>query len=164
MSKVHNFSAGPCILPQEVLTQASEAVKELSGIGLSLIEISHRSKDFVKVMEDAQQLVKDLLNVPDNYSVLFLQGGASLGFYKTALNFIKEGQTAHYINTGTWAKKAIKEAKLVGDVNVLASSEEQMINRVFNPTSILNLESGILLEYNKRKFKEILNQQIESQD
>ena len=145
MSKVHNFSAGPCILPQEVLTQASAAVKELSGIGLSLIEISHRSKDFVKVMEDAQQLVKDLLNVPDNYSVLFLQGGASLGFYKTALNFIKEGQTAHYINTGTWAKKAIKEAKLVGDVNVLASSEDKNFNYI--PKGFDIPTSGSYLHY-----------------
>lgn len=145
MSKVHNFSAGPCILPQEVLTKASEAVKELNGIGLSLIEISHRSKDFVKVMEDAQQLVKDLLNVPDNYSVLFLQGGASLGFYKTALNFIKEGQTAHYINTGTWAKKAIKEAKLVGDVNVLASSEDKNFNYI--PKGFDIPTSGSYLHY-----------------
>ena len=103
--KIHNFSAGPCILPQEVLKKASESVKELDNIGLSLIEISHRSKEFVAIMENAQNLVKELLNVPDNYSVLFLQGGASLGFYKTALNFLKEGETAHYINTGTWAKK-----------------------------------------------------------
>ena len=122
---IHNFSAGPCILPAEVLQQASDAVKELDGIGLSLIEISHRSKEFVKVMEDAQQLVKDLLNVPDNYSILFLQGGASLGFYKAALNFLKEGETAYYANTGTWASKAIKEARLVGNVEVLASSEDR---------------------------------------
>ena len=128
--KIHNFSAGPCILPAEVLQKASDAVKEFDGIGLSLIEISHRSKEFVKVMDDAQQLVKDLLNVPDNYSILFLQGGASLGFYITALNFLKEGETAHYINTGTWSKKAIKEAKLVGDVNILASSEDKNFNYI----------------------------------
>lgn len=128
--KIHNFSAGPCILPQEVLQKASDAVKELDNIGLSLIEISHRSKEFVAVMEKAQALVKELLNVPDNYSILFLQGGASLGFYKTALNFLKEGETAHYINTGTWATGAIKEAKLVGDVNVLATSEDKNFNYI----------------------------------
>lgn len=128
--KIHNFSAGPCILPQEVLQKASESVKELDNIGLSLVEISHRSKEFVAIMENAQNLVKELLNVPENYSVLFLQGGASLGFYKTALNFLKEGETAHYINTGTWAKNAIKEAKMVGDVNVLASSEDNNFNYI----------------------------------
>lgn len=125
MSKVHNFSAGPCILPQSVLQQASQAVTELDGIGLSLIEISHRSKEFVAVMEEARDLVKELLNVPDNYSVLFLQGGASLGFYITALNFFKEGGKGAYINTGTWANGAIKEAKLVGDVDVIGSSEDK---------------------------------------
>lgn len=128
--KIHNFSAGPCILPQEVLQKASDAVRELDNNGLSLIEMSHRSKEFVAVMEKAQSLVKELLNVPDNYSILFLQGGASLGFYKTALNFLKEGETAHYLNTGTWASGAIKEAKLVGDVNVLASSEDKNFNYI----------------------------------
>ncbi len=130
MNKVHNFSAGPCILPQEVLKQASEAVVNFDDLNLSLIEISHRSKNVVAVMEKAQNLVKELLNVPDNYDILFLQGGASLGFYMAAMNFLKEGGKAHYVNTGTWAKKAIKEAKLVGDVNVLASSEDQNFNYI----------------------------------
>lgn len=131
MKKVHNFSAGPSILPQEVLKKASESVLEYNGIGLSLIEISHRSKEFIGVMENAKALVKELLNVPDNYEVLFLQGGASLGFYITALNFHKGGK-AGYINTGTWAKKAIKEAKLVGDVEVLGSSEDKNFNYIPN--------------------------------
>ena len=85
MSKVHNFSAGPCILAPEVIEGAANAVKELDNIGLSLIEISHRSKEFIAIMDEAQSLVREILDVPDNYSVLFLQGGASLGFHMTAL-------------------------------------------------------------------------------
>ena len=123
--KVHNFSAGPCILAPEVLEQASQAVKELNDIGLSLIEISHRSKEFVAVMEEARSLVKELLNVPDGYTVLFLQGGASLGFYIAAINYMKSGGKAAYVDTGAWSAKAIKEAKLLGDVEVIGSSEDK---------------------------------------
>lgn len=125
MSKVHNYSAGPCILPQEVLQQASEAVANFNDSGLSLIEISHRSKAFVDVMENARSLVKELLGVPDGYQVLFLQGGASLGFLKAAYNFLPMGETAAYINTGTWANKAIKEAQRVGNVMEIASSKDK---------------------------------------
>lgn len=125
MNKIHNFSAGPCILPPSVLQKASEAVQELDGMGLSLIEISHRSKEFVAIMERARSLVKELLQVPEGYSVLFLQGGASLGFYISAINLMREGGNAGYVNTGTWASKAIKEAKRLGDVAVLASSEDK---------------------------------------
>lgn len=128
MSKIHNFSAGPCILPQEVLSKASKAVTELDGIGLSLIEISHRSKEFVAIMDKAQALVKELLNVPENYSVMFLQGGASLGFYMAAMNFMKT--KAAYINTGAWSKKALKEAKLVGEVDLIATSEDKNCNYI----------------------------------
>lgn len=130
MNKIHNFSAGPCILPQSVLQKASDAVKELDGIGLSLIEISHRSKEFVAIMERARGLVKELLGVPEGYSVLFLQGGASLGFYIAASNMMKEGGKAAYVNTGTWAKKAIAEAKLLGDIDVVASSEDSNFNYI----------------------------------
>lgn len=122
--KIHNFSAGPCILPASVLEQAAQAVKELDGSGLSLIEISHRSKPFVAVMDEARQLVKDLLKVPEGYEVLYLQGGASLGFLTAAYNFNTLGKTAAYVNTGTWSSKAIKEAKLLGDVDVVSSSKE----------------------------------------
>lgn len=125
MSKVHNFSAGPCILPQEVFKEASEAILNFNGLDLSLIEISHRSKDFVAVMEEARSLVKELLNVPEGYSVLFLQGGASLGFLMAAYNLTIDGnKKSAYINTGTWADKAIKEANFVGEANVIASSKE----------------------------------------
>lgn len=131
MAKIHNFSAGPCILPQEVLEKASKAVRSWENAkGLSLVEISHRSKEFVEVMDNAQRLVKELLNVPEGYSVLFLQGGASLGFYMTALNFMKENGKAAYVNTGAWSKKAIKEAKLVGNVDVVATSEDKNFNYI----------------------------------
>lgn len=124
--KTHNFSAGPCILPQEVLQQAAAAVQNFNDLNLSLIEISHRSKDFVKVMEDAQALVKELLNVPEGYSVLFLQGGASLEFLMVAMNLMKaENGSAAYTNTGTWSNKALKEAKAFGEVIVVGSSEDK---------------------------------------
>ncbi|HIP32995.1 MAG TPA: 3-phosphoserine/phosphohydroxythreonine transaminase [Crocinitomicaceae bacterium] len=125
----HNFGAGPCILPQTVFKQASDAVLDFNG--LSLLEVSHRSPDFVEVMEEVQSLVKKTLNVPAGYSVLFLQGGASLGFTITALNMMRDSKKAGYINTGTWAKGAIAEAKAVGiDVNVFASSEDQNFNYI----------------------------------
>ncbi len=124
MSKVHNYSAGPCILPEEVLKKASQSVIELDGIGLSLVEISHRSKEFVAIMEKARALVSELLNVPDNYTVLFLQGGASLGFYMSAINFMKnEGGKGAYVDTGAWSAGAIKEASLLGEAVTIASSK-----------------------------------------
>lgn len=123
MSKKHNFGAGPCILPQEVLKEAAQAVLDFNG--LSILEVSHRSKDFVAVMDEAQELVKKALNVPAGYSVLFLQGGASLGFLITALNMARDNKKAAYINTGQWSSNAIKQAKMAGlDVNVIASSED----------------------------------------
>ena len=125
MSKVHNFSAGPCILPPSVLKQASDAALNFDGLDLSLLEISHRSKNFVAVMEKAQSLVKELLGVPEGYSVLFLQGGASTQFITLPYNFLKVGGKAAYVNTGTWAKNAIKEGALVGEMELVASSEEK---------------------------------------
>ncbi len=128
--KVHNFSAGPCILPKDVLKQASEAVLNFDNLDLSLIEISHRSKNFVKVMEEAQSLVRELLNVPEGYSILFLQGGASLEFVMVPFNLMKEGGKAAYTDTGTWANKAIKEAKRLGEVDVVASSKDKNYNYI----------------------------------
>lgn len=123
--KKHNFSAGPCILPQEVFKQASEAILNFNNLDLSLIEISHRSSDFVEVMDRAQSLVKEMMGLPEGYSVMFLQGGASMQFLMTPYNLMKDGGSAAYTNTGTWAKKAIKEAKRFGDVTVLGSSEDK---------------------------------------
>ena len=128
--KKHNFSAGPCILPQEVLKKAAESVLNFNGIDLSLIEISHRSKEFVDVMENARSLVKELLNLPEGYSVLFLQGGASLEFLMTAYNLMKVDGKAGYMDTGAWSAKAIKEAKQFGEVNVFASSKDKTYNYI----------------------------------
>ena len=128
--KKHNFSAGPCILPQEVLKKASEAVVNFNNINLSLIEISHRSKEFVEVMENARNLVKELLQVPQGYSVLFLQGGASLEFLMAAYNLLKVNGTAAYLDTGAWSAKAVKEAKLLGNVDVIASSKDKTYNYI----------------------------------
>jgi len=123
--KKHNFSAGPCILPQEVLKKASEAVVNFNGLNLSLIEISHRSKDFVEVMETARSLVKELLELPKGYSVLFLQGGASLEFLMSAYNLMKVDGKAAYLDTGAWSSKAIKEAQGLGDVTIMGSSKDK---------------------------------------
>ena len=119
-----NFYAGPAILHEDVLRKASEAVAELNGIGLSLVEISHRSKDFVAIMERAQQLVKQLLGVNDDYEVLFLQGGASSQFLMVPYNMLENG-TAFYLDTGSWSSKAIKEARLFGNTKVVASSKDR---------------------------------------
>lgn len=128
--KRHNFSAGPCILPQDVLKQASAAILNFNDDNLSLIEISHRSKPFVTVMDNAISLVKELLNVPKGYSVLFLQGGASMEFLMVAMNLMKVDGKAAYINTGTWAKKAILEATMLGEVIVLGDSSDKNYNYI----------------------------------
>ncbi|SNY99825.1 3-phosphoserine/phosphohydroxythreonine transaminase [Flagellimonas pacifica] len=127
--KKHNFSAGPCILPQEVMLKASEAVMELDGIGLSLIEISHRSKEFVAIMEKARSLALELLGLEGKgYQALFLQGGASSQFLMAAYNLLEK--KAGYVNTGTWSLKAIKEARLFGDIVEVASSQDQNFNYI----------------------------------
>ena len=127
--KKHNFSAGPCILPQEVFKEASEAVLNFNNSGLSILEISHRSPGFVAVMEEARALALELLGLQDKgYTALFLQGGASLQFLMTAYNFLE--QKGAYLDTGTWSAKAIKEAKLLGDVEVVASSKDKNYNYI----------------------------------
>ena len=120
--KKYNFGAGPCILPREVIEKTASAILDFNGIGLSLSEISHRSKDFQPVMDEAMALVKEVLNVPEGYSVLFLGGGASLEFCMIPFNFLVK--KAGYLNTGVWAKKAMKEAKLFGEVVEVASSAD----------------------------------------
>jgi phosphoserine aminotransferase len=130
MTKIHNFSAGPGILPPEVLKQASEACINFDNMNLSLLEISHRSKNYVAVMDEARQLVKDLFEVGDEYEVFYLGGGASLQFAMVPYNLLTEGGTAAYTNTGVWASKAIKEAKMLGNVNVVASSEDKKFSYI----------------------------------
>ncbi|WP_339701367.1 3-phosphoserine/phosphohydroxythreonine transaminase [uncultured Marixanthomonas sp.] len=127
--KKHNFSAGPCILPQPVLRKASEAILNFNGLDLSLIEISHRSKDFVAVMERAQTLALEHLGLQDKgYKALFLQGGASMEFLRIAYNLLEN--KAAYLNTGTWSSKSIKEAKLFGEIVEVASSKDQNFNYI----------------------------------
>ena len=126
MNKKHNFSAGPCILPQEVFEKSAQAVLDFNGIGLSILEISHRSKDFVPVMDEARAIVKRLLNLNDDYEVLYLGGGASLQFLMVPFNLMKEENgKAAYLDTGTWASNAIKEAKRLGTVHVVGSSKAE---------------------------------------
>jgi phosphoserine aminotransferase len=125
MNKIHNFSAGPSILPREVIEQAAQAVLEFDNMNLSLLEISHRSKNFEAVMNEARQLVKEILNLREGYEVIFLQGGATLGFHTVAMNMMREGGKAAYVNTGVWASGAIKEAKLLGQVDVIGDSSDK---------------------------------------
>lgn len=123
MNKIHNFSAGPSILAPSAFEKSIEDIRNFAGTGLSVLEISHRSKEFEKVVEDSRQIVKRLMGLSDDFDVLFLQGGASTQFFQIPHNFLVNG--AAYTKTGTWASGAIKEAKLYGEVNVLASSEDR---------------------------------------
>jgi len=133
--KIHNFSAGPCILPKEVMAKAALAVVEYNNSGLSIIEMSHRSKDFIEVMDKAVALVAELLDVPNEYEVLFLQGGASLQFSMLVQNLLPINGKSAYINTGIWSSKAIKEAELFGNVDIVASSKDE--NFSYIPKSIV---------------------------
>ena len=119
MSRVFNFSAGPAVIPDAVLEQIRQDIPDWNDIGMSVMEISHRSKEFVSVAEKAEQDLRDLLAIPDNYSVLFPQGGASLQFAMAPLNLSSAGQVVDYVQTGSWSRKAIGEAGKFCDVNVL---------------------------------------------
>ncbi len=126
--KKYNFNPGPSVLPEITLKKTAEAVLNLNGSGLSIMEISHRSKDFEAILKEAVSLMKELLSIPGGYSVLFLQGGASLQFSMVPYNFLNK--KAAYLDSGSWASKAIKEAKLFGEVNVVASSKESNYNHI----------------------------------
>ncbi|WP_313807953.1 3-phosphoserine/phosphohydroxythreonine transaminase [Flavobacterium sp.] len=129
--KKHNFSAGPCILPQEVFEKAAQAVLDFNGMGLSILEISHRDKAFVAVMEEARALALELLGLTGKgYQVLFLQGGASMEFLRIPYNLMRENGKAAYLDTGTWASGAIKEAKAFGETVVVASSKPENYNHI----------------------------------
>lgn len=129
--KKHNFSAGPAILPAPVLKEAAKAVANYEGIGLSLLELSHRGPEFTAIIEEANALMQELLQLPPQYKVLWLTGGASTQFYMIPMNLLDANETAAYADTGTWANKAIKEAKGFGNVQVLASSKDH--NYTFIP-------------------------------
>ncbi len=123
MKKVHNFNAGPCVLPDQAIEKSIEALKDFAGTGMSVIEVSHRSKEWQAVMDECRSLWKELLNIPDTHEVLFLGGGASMEFLYVAMNFLEK--KAAYLETGVWAKKALKEAKGLGEAYALASSADK---------------------------------------
>ncbi|MBO4324578.1 MAG: aminotransferase class V-fold PLP-dependent enzyme, partial [Lachnospiraceae bacterium] len=129
MARVYNFSAGPAVLPEEVLKEAAAEMLDYQGSGQSVMEMSHRSKVFDKIIKDAEQDLRDLLNIPDNYKVLFLQGGAHLQFAMIPMNLMKN-RVADYIVTGQWAKRAFKEAQKFGDAKCIASSEDKTFSYI----------------------------------
>jgi len=128
--RIYNFSPGPSTLPYPVLQQAAKDIVNFNNKGIGLIELSHRSKEFMAVIEEAEQLIRENMGVPQNYKVLFLQGGASSQFFMVPMNLLGPGKKATYLNTGTWSNKAIKEARFFGQVDVAYSSEEKKFNRV----------------------------------
>lgn len=141
MERIHNFSAGPGTLPVSVLQEARDEMLVFKTAGASIMEISHRSAEYTAVAEAARQHLKDLLGLDDDWQILFLQGGASLQFYQTALNFLPNGGTADYVNTGEWSRKAIEEGQSVGNVNVAASSEETGFDHIPPQSSWVHSET-----------------------
>jgi len=127
--RIYNFSAGPAVLPLPVLEEAQRDMISLPGVGMSVMEISHRSKTFDEIIGGAEQGLRELMGIPENYKVLFLQGGASLQFSMIPMNLLPEGATADYIITGSWGKKALKEAKRAGTINVAANTEDSRYSR-----------------------------------
>ncbi len=132
--RIYNFSPGPATLPLEVLKQASEDIVNFRNKGIGLIELSHRSKEFMEVAEEAESLIRELMSIPDHYRILFLQGGASTQFAMVPLNLLAPDRKGTYLNTGTWAKKAIKEAKNIAKVQVAYSSEDTSFDHVPSDT------------------------------
>jgi phosphoserine aminotransferase len=134
--RIYNFSAGPAVLPLAVLEEAQRDLLSLPGVGMSILEISHRSKKFEEIIQGADADIRKLAGIPDNYHVLFLQGGASLQFSMVPMNILPAGGKADYIVTGSWSKKAVKEAQKVGQVNIAATTEPQNFTRVPDPGEI----------------------------
>jgi phosphoserine aminotransferase len=130
MARAYNFNAGPAALPLEVLQKAQEELVEYQGIGMSVMEISHRSKEFEAINDETQQLIQELLGVPSGYKILFLQGGASTQFAMIPMNLLRSGQVAAYVHTGSWAEKAFKEAKLFGEAVIAASAEANHFTKI----------------------------------
>ncbi len=130
MNRIYNFAAGPAMLPEEVLKKAAEEMLNYNETGMSVMEMSHRSKDYGNIIQGAEAVLREIMNVPDNYKVLFLQGGASSQFAMVPLNLFGTSKKADYVNTGAWSKKAIAEAKRYGEINVVASSEDKTFNYI----------------------------------
>ncbi|MDX1412631.1 MAG: aminotransferase class V-fold PLP-dependent enzyme, partial [Candidatus Promineifilaceae bacterium] len=129
-TKVHNFNAGPSVLPKQVLQQAQSELLDYHGLGMSIMEMSHRSKPFDQLMESVQSNIRLLMGIPQNYKILFLQGGASLQFSMVPMNILAPNDSADYIVNGTWGQKALKEAKKVGSVRVAATTESFNFDRL----------------------------------
>ena len=129
MKRVYNFSAGPAVLPEDVLQDAANEMMDYQNNGMSVMEMSHRSPMFKKIIEDAKNDLRALMNIPENYKILFLQGGATTQFSMIPMNLMKNG-VADYIITGSWAKKAAKEASKYGKVNIISSSEDKMFSYI----------------------------------
>ncbi len=145
MSKVYNFSAGPAVLNEQVLKNAAAAAIEFAGSGMSLMEMSHRSKPVVAMFDEAEANVRELLEVPAEFKILFLQGGASLQFHTAPLNLLKDGDKVDYADTGSWSAKAIKEAKALANVNVCCSSKESTYNHI--PETSNQSEDAVYLHF-----------------
>ncbi len=145
--RIFNFSAGPACLPLPVLEKAQTELLSLNNIGMSVMEISHRSSHFDAILESAKRGLTDILGIPDNYKILFLQGGASLQFSMIPLNYLADGQSADYVVTGAWGKKAVKEAKREGNVNILYNSEEAGFKSIPNDDELLFDPNAQYLHY-----------------
>ena len=145
MKKVHNFNAGPCVLPDQAIENSIKALKDFAGTGMAVIEVSHRSKEWSAVMDECRALWKELLNIPDTHEVVFLGGGASLQFLYVAMNFLEN--KAGYLETGVWAKKAYKEAKGLGNVKAFIDSKT-IVREICVPGKIVNIEPFSVLGSN----------------
>ena len=159
MSRVYNFSAGPAVLPEEVLQAAADEMMDYKGTGMSVMEMSHRSKPFEEIITEAEADLRDLMGIPDNYKVLFLQGGASQQFAAIPMNLMKNG-VADYIITGQWAKKAAQEAEKYGKVNRIASSEDKVFSYIPDLPIDDNADYVYICENNTiygTKYKELPN-------
>lgn len=143
MSRVYNFSAGPAVLPEEVLKEAAAEMLDYRGTGMSVMEMSHRSKSYETIIEDAESDLRDLLHIPENYKVLFLQGGGSTQFAMVPMNLMKN-RVADYIITGQWAKKAHKEASIYGKANAIASSADKTFSYIPDCSDRLYLRMQIM--------------------
>ncbi len=149
-NRVYNFSAGPSMLPVEVLEKVQKDLLNYEGSGQSVMEMSHRSKEYQKIIDDAEADLRELMHIPDNYKVLFVQGGGTLQFAMVPLNLLRNSKKADYVLTGTWAKKAYKEACKYGDIRVVASSEDEVHMGSENHQRRCKRRCGLCVYYNKQ--------------
>ncbi|MBM7662109.1 phosphoserine aminotransferase [Bacillus mesophilus] len=141
MGQIYNFSAGPSVLPKPVLEKVQEELLSYQGLGMSVMEMSHRSQYFEEIIKQAENLLRQLMNIPQNYKVLFIQGGASLQFSMVPMNLLHQYHHAYYVDSGSWSEKAIKEAKKHGEITILASSKEENYTKI-PPINLLDIKSN----------------------